>query len=232
MRSAIVEFDLTGWDDGDMRKPKLTYWTVSPAAVSETALVKNPHAILDRTGSAWLLCGMGEAQLLIDFHEEVVGGLEMTVRCAEDVRQALQKSTGTVTVVYSRDGKTQSCRIAPQITAGGPKLGLYLRQGITGIGTVTWYDPETGALCFFRYDERVQIFPIIPYDENVKTVKVTSYEQTQTKEVKTGEVALFTFDAIDGQSNTVEATAYDAMGNTIYRLETQDNHWIWVPATE
>ena len=67
------------------------------------------------------------------------------VRCAEDVRQALQKSTGTVTVVYSRDGKTQSCRITPQITAGGPKLGLYLRQGITGIGTVTWYDPETGA---------------------------------------------------------------------------------------
>lgn len=89
-----------------------------------------------------------------------------------------------------------------------------------------------GAVCFFRYDEGVQIFPIIPYDENVKTVKVTCYEQTQTKEVKTGEVALFTFDAIDGQSNTVEATAYDAMGNTIYRLETQDNHWIWVPATE
>ena len=66
------------------------------------------------------------------------------VSCAEDVRQALQKSTGTVTVVYSRDGKTKSCRVTPQITSQGPKLGVFLRQGITGIGTVTWYDPETG----------------------------------------------------------------------------------------
>ena len=66
------------------------------------------------------------------------------VRCADDVRQALQKSSGTVTVVYSRGGKTGSCRMTPHITANGPKLGVYLRQGITGIGTVTWYDPETG----------------------------------------------------------------------------------------
>ncbi len=66
------------------RKPQLTYWTVSPVSVSETRLVKNPHAILDGTGRTRLLCGMGEAQLLIDFHEEVVGGLEMTVSCAGD----------------------------------------------------------------------------------------------------------------------------------------------------
>ena len=67
-----------------------------------------------------------------------------TVRCADDVRQALQKSSGTVAVVYSRGGKTGTCRVKPHITADGPKLGVYLRQGITGIGTVTWYDPETG----------------------------------------------------------------------------------------
>ena len=30
-------------------------------------------------------------------------------------------------------------------TEEGQKLGVYLRQGISGIGTVTWYDPETGA---------------------------------------------------------------------------------------
>ena len=66
-----------------------------------------------------------------------------TVRCAEDVRQALRQSAGTVTVVVERDGKTQTCRVEPRITQEGPKLGVYLRQGITGIGTVTWYDPET-----------------------------------------------------------------------------------------
>lgn len=86
-----------------------------------------------------------------------------------------------------------------------------------------------GALCHFRYDEGVQIFPVIPYDEKVKTVEVSCYGQTQTKEVTAGEVMLFTFDAIYGQSNTVEATAYDAMGNAIYCLEEQSNLWIWVP---
>ena len=35
-----------------------------------------------------------------------------------------------------------------------------------------------------------------------------------------------------GQSNTVEANAYDASGNIIYRLEEQGNLRIWVPVTE
>ena len=86
-----------------------------------------------------------------------------------------------------------------------------------------------GALCHFLYDEGVQIFPIISYDSNVKKVEVTFYEQTQTKEIKTGDLTLFTFEAIAGQNNVVEATAYDAMGNTIYRLDEQGNQWIWVP---
>lgn len=89
-----------------------------------------------------------------------------------------------------------------------------------------------GALCHYRYDEGVQIFPVIPYDSNIKTVEVTCYGQTQTKEVKTGELALFTFDAISGQTNAVEATAYDAIGNIIYRLEEQGGLRIWVPVTE
>jgi len=47
-----------------------------------------------------------------------------------------------------------------------------------------------GALCHFRYYEGVQIFPIIAYDSNVKTVEVICYEQTQTKDVKTDEFDL------------------------------------------
>ncbi len=82
-----------------------------------------------------------------------------------------------------------------------------------------------GELCHFRYDEGVQLFPVRVYDENVKQIVVTCYEQTQTKEVTSGEVVLFTFDAV-GQSNKIEATAYDAMGNAIYRL---GENYIWVP---
>ena len=43
-----------------------------------------------------------------------------------------------------RQGKEHALRAVPAITADGPKLGIYLKQGVTGIGTVTWYDPETG----------------------------------------------------------------------------------------
>lgn len=64
------------------------------------------------------------------------------IRCAEDVRHALKHSDGTVDMVISRDGQEQQIYIKPEITVSGPKLGIFLRQGITGIGTVTFYDPE------------------------------------------------------------------------------------------
>ncbi|MBQ7801995.1 MAG: PDZ domain-containing protein [Oscillospiraceae bacterium] len=67
------------------------------------------------------------------------------VDCAEDVRRALDHSDGTVELTISRGGNEKTISMEPEVTADGPRLGVYLRQGITGIGTVTWYDPETGA---------------------------------------------------------------------------------------
>lgn len=66
---------------------------------------------------------------------------DTVIASAEDVRKALKQSDGTVTLEISRDGNLHSLQIVPYITQDGPKLGVYLRQGITGIGTVTWYDP-------------------------------------------------------------------------------------------
>lgn len=69
---------------------------------------------------------------------------DVPIRSASDVRRALERSSGTVTLVVRREGSEQALTFQPQITADGPKLGAYLKQGITGIGTVTWYDPDTG----------------------------------------------------------------------------------------
>jgi len=66
------------------------------------------------------------------------------IMSAEDVRRVLSQSDGNVEVTLLRNGKQRQLRLTPEITTDGPKLGLYLRQGITGIGTVTWYDPNTG----------------------------------------------------------------------------------------
>lgn len=66
----------------------------------------------------------------------------IVITSAEDVRRALKCSDGTVTLEVNRDGSLKTLLIVPHITQDGPKLGVYLRQGISGIGTVTWYDPE------------------------------------------------------------------------------------------
>lgn len=77
--------------------------------------------------------------------DEIVTIGETAIDCAEDVRTALNQSSGPVELMVRRGGKLSKVCLTPQQTADGPRLGVYLRQGIAGIGTVTFYDPETGV---------------------------------------------------------------------------------------
>ena len=70
---------------------------------------------------------------------------DRAVTCAEDIRQALNHSDGSVELTICRSGQEKTLSLEPAITDEGPRLGVYLRQGITGIGTITWYDPDTGT---------------------------------------------------------------------------------------
>ncbi len=67
-----------------------------------------------------------------------------TIACAGDVREALGTGTEPVAITVRREGRTKNLHMTPAQTDEGPRLGVYLRQGIAGIGTVTWYDPDTG----------------------------------------------------------------------------------------
>ena len=64
------------------------------------------------------------------------------IHCPQDVRSALEHSDGEVRLSVLRGGKEKQLRLRPAITQQGPKLGVLLKQGVTGIGTVTYYDPE------------------------------------------------------------------------------------------
>lgn len=66
------------------------------------------------------------------------------VHSAEEIRNALTKTDGEAEITVCRKGKSKQFRIKPEITENGPRLGVYLKQGITGVGTVTWYEPESG----------------------------------------------------------------------------------------
>ena len=76
--------------------------------------------------------------------DEILSIDGLTVDTAADVQKALAHSKGIVSIHVLREGQEQIFRVSPQITADGPRLGIYLRQGVTGIGTVTWFDPDSG----------------------------------------------------------------------------------------
>ena len=65
------------------------------------------------------------------------------VSSAEEVRQLLKDAGQTVSLTLLRNGREQTLTFAPGRGEEGARLGLYLKQGIAGIGTVTWYDPAT-----------------------------------------------------------------------------------------
>ena len=66
------------------------------------------------------------------------------VACADDITKALERKDGMAEICYLRNGKTKCIQVQPMITDDGPRLGVFLKQGISGVGTITWYDPETG----------------------------------------------------------------------------------------
>lgn len=71
------------------------------------------------------------------------------IGCAEDVRRALENCDGDAELIVRRGNRRCTVTVPTQQSDSGPRLGVYLRQGIAGIGTITFYDPDThkfGAL--------------------------------------------------------------------------------------
>ena len=66
------------------------------------------------------------------------------VSSAADIQNILQKDPDKVRLTVARGGKRRTLEFSPQEGKTGKKLGVYLRQGISGIGTITWYDPDSG----------------------------------------------------------------------------------------
>ena len=83
-----------------------------------------------------------EAGLMVGDEILTVNGQRICSR--EDIHAALGSGKEPVSVTVQRGDKSHTLTITPQPSPDGPRLGIYLRQGIAGIGTVTWYDPETG----------------------------------------------------------------------------------------
>ena len=68
-----------------------------------------------------------------------------TVASTDDVKRAVENAAGgELSLTILRMGEELSIKITPKIEGGVAKLGLSLRDGAAGIGTVTYIDKETG----------------------------------------------------------------------------------------
>ena len=80
----------------------------------------------------------------IKIGDELVQINSIPITSTEDVRQVLAAGGSEIALTIRRNGKLSTVHMVPSSGENGARLGLYLRQGIAGIGTVTFYDPETG----------------------------------------------------------------------------------------
>ena len=81
----------------------------------------------------------------IQIGDEIVSVDGLAVDSVQDLYDGLKRSGGTVNLCLRRNGRDRQVHISPTATAEGPRLGIYIREGVTGIGTVTWYDPDRGT---------------------------------------------------------------------------------------
>ena len=68
-----------------------------------------------------------------------------SVGCAEDVKRIVEKSDGnSLTIRALHQGSEIAVEVRPSCEDGQYKLGLTLRDGAAGLGTITFIDPNTG----------------------------------------------------------------------------------------
>ena len=89
--------------------------------------------------------GVAAREAGVQIGDEIVRVDGRQVDSAADLCEALKRSDGTVEVELCRGGRSRSVKLSPAATAEGPRLGVYVREGVTGIGTVTYYDPDRGT---------------------------------------------------------------------------------------
>ncbi len=66
------------------------------------------------------------------------------VTTAKELRDLVERSQKELVITVLRGGKEKSLTLKPAERNGSKRLGIYVREGITGIGTVTYYDPVSG----------------------------------------------------------------------------------------
>lgn len=84
-------------------------------------------------------CGLKTGDIITEINGQSVNSIE-------EVQEVLRDSGGALAIRATRNGKElcAATQAAASMEDGSYKLGAWIRDSMAGIGTVTYYDPETG----------------------------------------------------------------------------------------
>ncbi|MBE6725307.1 MAG: PDZ domain-containing protein [Ruminococcaceae bacterium] len=143
-------------------------WGTGLAVLVLAALCLLPTPVLARTPDSVLLGGMpfgvrfmAEGIVVVGFSEAKQGELNPayaaglrqgdvitavdgeSVSTAEELSRRIGESRGLVEITYRRKDRERVAILCPAESERGRKAGLFIRDTVAGIGTVTWVDGET-----------------------------------------------------------------------------------------
>ena len=117
---------------------------ISPLSAQAQTLIPGGQVIGIRLGDPLTVAAFHEGSSARDAGMQVGDRIthinNIKVDTVQSLRQTLSLAEGPVTVRFTRNGAPQTLSISPK--AG--LLGIYMKQSVTGIGTVTYYDPVSG----------------------------------------------------------------------------------------
>lgn len=92
------------------------------------------------------VCDPGQAKELRT-GDKIISINGMEIASGSDLKQAIAASEGKeISLLCERGGKEILIKLTPELKDGKYSLGIVLKDGAAGIGTVTYIDPQTG--CF------------------------------------------------------------------------------------
>ena len=113
------------------------------------------------------ILGKGAQNAGLKVGDKLININGQSVNCTDDITKALEVKDGKADVRYVRNGKTKSTKVLPMITDDGPRLGIYLKQGISGVGTVTWYDPDSGVFGALGHGVNTGNGQLVPVEKGI-----------------------------------------------------------------
>ncbi len=91
-------------------------------------------------GSTGKAAGLKKGDIIL-----TVDGKEF--KSAADFTKIIKNSDGEIEITFDRDGKINNTTVKPEVDeAGNKKIGLWVRDSIAGVGTVTFYDKKEGKM--------------------------------------------------------------------------------------